>query len=598
MGRLMWVTIIITILVLGITYGAKSYLASQTFASLLDQKLSRALGKDIVISGPIEWQSVYPNIRARLDKVELKDPANDGGVSRIRLRNIEVSLPARVLGKRTDISDLVLRIDHAGVVVEKLTTEEPAVIDLADFISTASRIRAPHIAVLDITEIDVIDRRAAEPTHYRAKNVHLDLGYAGIKSEGSYAIGAGDFIPLSLAFVRDTSQERLTFSLTARTQLPQQDVPQGAVLTTLVAFDPAYLKIRDLRIEKGNNLITGALEYETTQNALSGSIAIKRLELTDVINLDHSDLKQSDRMLPSVPYPYDILARVNAKIQIHTGAVRYTNTPVVNGTFKLTVQNGDAEIVGLGLSALGAPVTLNWSAKSLSTTPAFSLALTADDLALERLNLLTTDDTFFRDGTGQISANITYAGNSLRGHTTTSLGVISFNASSGEISPTFVQWLDKSIVSHGKQLAQDGRAITREPEASAVKLPCVNIFFALNNGYAAANKSIVIETADNMFVSSGYIDFHTEKLGFTFTSNTKETFDWSPLSTTKYVQLDGTLKSPTISLNPQETLKQGMLTASTFIFGPVPSLAYMAMESAQNRTQERPVCLPHKQTTN
>ncbi len=220
--------------------------------------------------------------------------------------------------------------------------------------------------------------------------------------------------------------------------------------------------------------------------------------------------------------------------------------------------------------------------------------MTTEQLALERLNLFASDNQFFRDGVGNVLLNLTYTGTSLKDHATSSLGILSLNAVDGHISPSFMRWLDKSIVSHGKQLATEGESLAKQEEETGVSLPCANIFFALNNGYAAANKSIVIETADNMLVSSGFIDFHTEKIGFTFSSSTKKTFDWSPLSTAKYIQLDGTLSSPAISLNPQETLKKGMLTASSFIFGPVPALAYAALDAAQNQAQDRPECLPHR----
>ncbi len=511
----------------------------------------------------------------------------------MRLRNATVKLPTRELRKQNDISDLILRIDHAAVVAEKQAKEKPVTIGLANVPEIIEYLQASHVATLEVVKADVIDRRAAAPTHYRAKDVHLALGDTRIKLEGSFAVDAEGYTPLKVVLEKDLSKEHPTFLLDTRTQLSQQNAQPEISLISSLAFDSTGLKINGLRVENDKNLITGDLTYDTEESALNGSIAIKRLELTDVLNPAHAS-KNSDKVLSNVSYPYDLLTQVNADVKIQAGAVRYANSPLVNGTFALTAQDGQAELLGSGLNVLGAPTTLAWSAKHLASNPAFSLVLATEELALERLNLFANDDQFFRDGIGNLSVNLTYTGTSLRDHATSSLGIFSFNAVDGHISPSFMRWLDKSIVSHGKQLATEDKAHANQTEDEGVSLPCANIFFALNNGYAAANKSIVIETADNMFVSSGFIDFHTEKIGFTFSSSTKKTFDWSPLSTAKYIQLDGTLSSPAISLNPQETLKKGMLTASSFIFGPVPALAYAALEAAQNQAQDRPECLPHR----
>ena len=584
---------ILAVIILCIVFGAKFYLSSNTFTALINQKVLQEVGKDIVISGPITWQSFYPDIRVNINKIELKEPATEGRASRVRLRNALVELPTHKLLQQTDISGLVLHIDHAAAVIEKSAANEPAGVGIANILAITERVQAPPITALDIVYADVIDRRGTEPTHYRAKNIHLDLGHAGLKLRGFFVANTEDLIPLSVALEKDISRKQPTYLLDARIQSPLQDVPQEIVLTSSLVFDSPHIKITGLRIEKNKNLITGNLIYDAKDNALNGSIAIKRLELTDVLSPTNRS-KKGDKILSCVTFPYDILTRFNTNIKVQAGAVRYSNAPLVNGTFVLNAQGGQAEILGRGLSLLGAPTTLAWSAKNLASNPAFSLALTTEQLALERLNLFANDDQFFRDGIGNLSVNLTYTGTSLKDHATSSLGILSLNAVDGHISPTFVQWLDKSIVSHSKQLATEDKAHANQTEDEGVSLPCANIFFALNNGYAAANKSIVIETADSMLASSGFIDFHTEKIGFTFSSNTKKAFDWSPLSTAKYIQLDGTLASPAISLNPRETLKKGMLTASSFIFGPVPALAYAALDAAQNQAQDRLECLSHR----
>ncbi len=584
---------VVAIIILCIVFGAKYYLSSDFFTAFVNQKILQEVGKDIVISGPVTWDSFYPEIRVNVNKIEFQEPAAEGRTSRVRLRNTAVKLPARILRQQNHISDLVLHIDHAAVVIEKSAANESARVGIADILAIIERVQAPPITALDIVYADVIDRRGTEPTHYRAKNIQLDLGHAGLNLRGSFAVGAKDSIPLSVVLEKDTSQQQPMYLLDARVQSSLQGIPQEIVLTSSLAFDSPRLKITGLRIEKNKNLITGDLIYDAKDNALNGSFVIKRLELTDVLSPTNRS-KKGDKVLSRVTFPYDILTRVSTNIKIQAGAVRYSDAPLVNGTFVLNAQDGQAEILGSGLSVLGAPTTLAWSAKNLASNPSFSVALTTEQLALGRLNLFANDDQFFRDGIGNLSVNLTYTGTSLKDHTTSSLGILSLNAVDGHISPTFVQWLDKSIVSRGKQLATEDKAHANQTEDEGVSLPCVNIFFALNNGYAAANKSILIETADNMFVSSGFIDFHTEKIGFTFSSSTKKAFDWSPLSTAKYIQLDGTLASPAISLNPQETLKKGMLTASSFIFGPVPALAYAALEAAQNQAQDRPKCLPHR----
>ena len=585
--------LIVAVIILCIVFGAKYYLSSDAFTAFVNQKVLQEVGRDIVISGPVKWQSFYPDIRVKVNKIELKESAAEGRNSRIRLRNATVELPVHTLRKQTGISDLALHIDHVAVVIGKLPTGEPAAIDLGDVLSIAERVQAPHAIKITVVRADIIDRRADEPTHYRVKNLQFDLKRAGLNLEGEIATDAESYIPLKLVLEKDPSQPQPTYLLSASAQLPRQEAPLEIVLTSSLVFSPTQLKMEAIRVEQDKNLVTGDLTYDIEKNALNGSIAIKRLELADVLRPAH-ELKNHDSVLSDVSFPYDLLTKANVDININAGAVRYASAPLVNGSFVLTTQDGTVELLGRDLSVLGAPSTLAWSAKDLALNPAFSLAMTTKELALERLNLIASDNQFFRGGVGNISLNLTYAGTSPKDHATSSLGVLSLNAIESQLSPTFMAWLDKSIVSRGKQFAGEGKAQVEQADETGVKLPCANIFFALNNGYAAANKSIVIETADNMFVSSGFIDFHTENIGFTFSSKTKKAFDWSPLSTAKYIQLGGTLASPIISLNPQETLKKGMLTASSFIFGPVPALAYAALEATQTQVQVSPECLPRR----
>ncbi len=222
---------ILAVIILCIVFGAKFYLSSNTFTALINQKVLQEVGKDIVISGPITWESFYPEIRVNVNKIELKDAAAQGRTSRIRLRNATVGLPVHTLLNQADISGLVLHIDYAAVVIEKPATNEPIAINLSDALTLAERVRAPHAIKINVVQADVIDRRSTEPAHYRAKNIHLDLGNAGLNLRGFFAANTEDLIPLSVALEKDISRKQPTYLLDARIQPSLQDVPQEIVLT-------------------------------------------------------------------------------------------------------------------------------------------------------------------------------------------------------------------------------------------------------------------------------------------------------------------------------------------------------------------------------
>lgn len=96
-----------------------------------------------------------------------------------------------------------------------------------------------------------------------------------------------------------------------------------------------------------------------------------------------------------------------------------------------------------------------------------------------------------------------------------------------------------------------------------------------------------VELPDNTIYSSGYIDLRREDIGFAFRTRRKSLFDWSAISIIKYAEVGGFLSQPNIGLNERELVKQGILSASSAAWGPLPSLVYSLGEAGLRNRESR-----------
>ena len=110
-------------------------------------------------------------------------------------------------------------------------------------------------------------------------------------------------------------------------------------------------------------------------------------------------------------------------------------------------------------------------------------------------------------------------------------------------------------------------------------MECISLRVYINDGRAEVSNGAIINFPDNTLFSSGFVDLASEELGFAFRTRSRSLFDWSAISIIKYAEISGTLVQPKVALNTKELAKQGIKSASSAAWGPLPAFVYSLAEA-------------------
>ena len=152
-----------------------------------------------------------------------------------------------------------------------------------------------------------------------------------------------------------------------------------------------------------------------------------------------------------------------------------------------------------------------------------------------------------------------------------------------------VNWVGTQLASVTKK----ARKQTVEPTVanSAFLVECASLKFIINDGRLEVINGGVFQLPDNTVVSSGFVDLHTETLGFVFRTKRKKLIDWSALSLVKFIEIGGELSQPSITLDRRALVEQGLLSTTSMMVGSLPPLVYSLAKAGLKNRQEI-LCVP------
>lgn len=598
---------------LGVVALATFYVQSDSFRKKIASTLSTALGESIELGDELSVDSLYPKIGVTLPNAQLRTSPSTRGLSRARLQNLQLSISYTMLfsvgtkGRINITADnlsIITDAEQAGASINtqsdlQLPFDAPAM-SLAQQLDVARMQLSDLVFTVIIAEIDYYARNK------QTQNQSYHLSNVRIANEKDEALRISGNVNIS-----DESSQKFTAKLEANAR-KVKTASHSAGGSFNLSLD-AYGKRQPLHQLNGrwqlanNNLTIDHAEYRSEDAWLRGKVDIRYsaqetflssdLELRQW-NINTTDSANSatrestpDTKSPSYRYfSYDVFtaslpSHLKADVRLDLGAVRFNRMPILNGQLQIAFANGKLDVLSKNLTLLGgaSDFTMQFD-QSAAPVLSLKLKLESDKMQLDRLRLPASNDTLLSRGEADLIIALRAAGPSTRHMAASMDGYVIATAHKAQVKQEYSTLLDVGVVNWALDnvslLAKEddeerNSAILSDP----LLINCAALRLYINDGRIETSNGAIVEFLDNSLYSSGYIDLEAETLGFAFRTKNRNIFDWSAISIAKYAEISGTLAQPVIRLNPVELTKQGLITASSVAWGPLPGLVYSLAES-------------------
>ncbi|MFK7858013.1 MAG: AsmA family protein [Granulosicoccus sp.] len=601
----------VAVLLFGTLASAYIYVHSDAFRQSIAETLSTILGESVELGSELAINSFYPRIEMTLPNAKLRASGTSFALNRARLRNLQLSISHSVLfsggieGSVRITADELTLITQSGQSssapdssVADVTSSGQAAMTLSGrFDSLRQKLSGLDVS-LSLVDFNYIARnKQAGNSIYRLSNVDLKSLFGNIIR--------------AQASVLEADEVRQTLSLQILAADSDKDTTRaGTFSMDVLAIDDqkGSHKMQGSWAFQGNDLTLSALEYKSDEAWLRGDVAMvfseQEIGITSELELRQWDIDvgkptvdtANQYLPPPRLFSYDgftssIPKRVNADVSLYLGAVRLDGSPIVNGQLQLKLVEGKLDVSSEDLILLGgaAQVSLQLDNR-LEQFVSFNLKLEADDVQLDRIRSSSDNDTMLSRGESDFIVALRGAGPS-PGHIASTLdGYVIATVDAAQVNQKYSTLMDVGVVSWAVDrlslLSKEDDA--RRSSASLsdpLTIECASLRLYINDGRVEVSNGAIIELPDNVLFSSGFIDLKSETLGFAFRTKSRSIFDWSAISIAKYAEIGGALSAPEITLNIRELAKQGVMSASSMAWGPLPSLVYSLAESGIKNMQ-------------
>jgi len=595
--KLFKIAVVLGLGVVIIALGVSHYISSTAFSEKASALATQAIGIPVTLKENIKLRGIFPNITIAVPHAHLSIE-DEHEKARIRFSDVTIALSTASLLFERKFQDVQVEIGDVSAIVTTgahTTTLSDDMRQLPHIVTQLREVRK-HEFLLGIATSKIIHRSGAGTITHQFSDMSLDSSQGRISLTGNVLQGT-DSVSVNASFAHQKygdvalATDQLVVMLRGKEQ-PQE---QAITLHANISEQNGELSFTNIAVTQGKNHIEGALELSRLDDPkanplVTGQLNIKRFDLAQWVTPRKAAINKtttSPLVFDRSPIDYHLITHIDSEIDITAGAVRMAGNPLVNGRFRLTTNVNSLSLVAQEATTMGAPLDFTFVGKKLDGHPYFSLNVVVRDADVTRIGSLVGQERVFDRGHGQANIRLAYHGATLRDHAETLDGTVALAVADAHLSSTFSTLLDKGIVSHAKGFATKNSAAAKN---SGRDIPCINAYWEIANGYAIVDESILIETPDNLLISTGYMDFHTEQMNYTFASNTKKFLDWSPLGMVKYLRVTGAFATPVVSANEDEVAKKGALTVVSIFAGPIPGLAYSAVDAARKRKNGTPEC--------
>lgn len=578
------------ILLCGVVVLLLVVLRSGWISAKIEKEFQLATGYEMALQENASIRSIYPNLGISIPSIIIKSRDQSGLFRRLRLKDVEVTLPFDEIREQFH-RNIVVEVESVAAIVDSGTDSSAPENGVA-----GEQIESQIIGILNkypnagislrINKIDFI---------YRQEGV-LASAYQFLSNKLS--VTENEF---SLSGEMVGKQSNLPF-LVAANVTEDGKIVSGEISATIEELnnnsDSAYSLSGRYQIDQNKfSLLNTVIRGPGLR--VNGQLEIKQAKKTGVfavvdfqqVELAHYQ-KYLDSSQQSSPYPDRLFSDAalglfepfDLDLKVTLGAVRLNNQPIITGDVIIKGNEETSSLRTERLLVLGGSGHLDIDIVQIDEEQSFSVQSYLDDAQLSRMQITNDKKLLFTEGKADIKVSLKSTGNSTASLARSLKGYFMFASSGVVVSQRYAESLDRGIVSLVTNKIDNVRSKkkakkVKKKEKGSLPLNCASVKLVINDGYLEVVNGLVIELSDNILVSSGYIDLHSEKMAFLFRTKKKKIIDWSALSLIKFIELSGTINRPKITLDNKALLKQGLLTTASVFVGSIPPLVYRLAES-------------------
>lgn len=604
----------ILLIVLGTGLSAYAYVHTESFKNYISDTLSNLLGESVELGEELSIDAFYPKIRITLPNAKLRTSGATDTLNRARLQNLAIDIGYKVVTSGGTEGNVNISADSISVITRSgqsasSTDESTDDVSLSnrptDTIAHQIKSIRQQLSGLDITlsiaELNYFDR------NQQSGNNAYHLGDIQVNSLFGNTVQATanlleDELPTQSFVLKILSEPMIalqadtplmgTFAVDINSE-SEQHIPH--VLNGNWTVDENNLSIEALEYKSDDAWLRGnvAMQYSTQNIDINADFDVRQwfIDIPDAATTATAEVAPPPRLFAYDVFSGVLPAMLTANVDLYLGAIRLGGTPVVNGGLTFQLENGILNVSSNELSLLGGSTEL--SLEIDNSQPEFvklDVKLEADDIQLERIRSSTDDEAIL--SRGEADMILALRGDGLSpGHIASSLnGYVIATISAAQVKQKYSTLLDVGVLNWAvdkiSMLAKNEDAERKSAKLSdPLTIDCASLRLYVNDGRVEVANGAVIELMDNVLFSSGYIDLKDETLGFAFRTKSRNIFDWSAISIAKYAEVGGFLAQPAVTLNARELAKQGLLSASNVVWGPLPGLVYSLAESGVKNMQ-------------
>ncbi len=564
--------------------------------SKIENEFQSITGYQIDLGKSASVRGVFPKLTVSFPTVVIKSIDGAGSINRIRLTNAETSLQFPSIGGNI-LRDVALDVESMTAIVD--TDAIPEHIPRNKAYSAENlqeRVQAilPYLsdANLDaqIRELVVITRSVGQSAStYKLLDNQLELISDRFALQG-FAVGAQN---LNHAYEIEASipNRRNNINGSFKAGINMQDEDRQISLDGTYKISNDSVDIQQITIAGSDLDISGNVNAKTQKRSietkwkLNASFNVNQLELSREWFSWDSSARNKEHKAPLFSNTrLDLFELLDLDLKLTLGAVRFNNQPIISGDFVATALDNELTLHSDQLVLLGGAASIEVSAVPVEDKHKVSVNTYINDAQLSRLQITNDKRLLFRKGEADAKVSIKAFGNSAASLARSLKGYFMLASHNVEISQRYARDLDRGVVSVVADNIDRFRKKTKSDndipiEKGSLPVKCASVKLIINDGYLEAINGLVAELPDNTLLSSGYIDLHSEKIGFAFRTRKKKILDWSALSLIRFVELGGTLTQPRIMLDRKELMKQGLLTTTSVLVGARPPLVYQLAET-------------------
>ena len=613
-----------------VLFAASAFLAfpGNWVNKILGGKGAELTGRELAIDGDIEIDWHWTTPRIRVDKIRMSNVAGSKNPQMLEIEQLDFKIRIwKLLMLRLELPELI--ITKPKIILEKYKDGSanwnmPVTSSGNSAANAALPSKRGDVPIIDMMRIKdgtlvyrdevkdmslelTIDTIEGSPTN---ENDRFNLSGNGTLQGQVFTIAA---VGGSLKALRDSSKDypldleigmgatNIKVNGTFRDPVKMEGVNarldlKGANLADLFYLtgiplppSPAYSLVG--KLEKKNDVwnfsefqgkvggsdLSGAITYDVSgeRGLIKGDLNSKLLDIKDMggfIGLTPTEAKRqakSDKVLPDIPLDLSRLRAADMDIALKVNRIEAPSLPLKSMTIRFDLKEGVLTLNPMDLGLVDGTVAGSLALNGTADVPDVLM-----DLSLKRIGLkqFFNDSRFESFSAGHFGGRIKLAGKgkSLADVLATSNGAVTISMAGGEISLVIIE-------AAGIDVGELAPLLLGEDKNTRIR--CMVGDFGVKDGLLTSN-IFVFDTTDTNIQGDATINLKNEAMDIRAEAHPK---DQSLLSLRTPLTVKGTMKKPSIGIDPTNlAAKGGIAAALGVIFPPLAIIPFIELGTGED----------------